>query len=381
MKRVLHIASFTGNIGDNASNVGFRKILFHFFPDGCEFTSLELRKFYTNYTRPDKRFFDKEFADLANQHDLVVFGGGGILSFDVEHSVTGTTIDIGENVWGQIRTPVLITSVGVIASDNIPAGNQEKFQKFIQFLLTRERTMLAFRNDGSRALIEHWVDKERPQAIPEILDSGFFYDASGKTYDALPQRYIAINLSSEQIHRGGGEILIDEDTYYNEIRKVLQHILDITDLTIVFVPHIHGDLSATIKALQGLLDYSIRERVQVAPHVQSDKGADLLFSIYKNSTLTLGTRFHSNVCSLAMGVPTVGLIAQPRVRAMYESLGLHDSYVLLDGEFGDGLIEKIGRILGGKELVTLATRDSVIEAERQKTVNQYKDFFSSLGLL
>ena len=56
--KLLHIASFTGNIGDNCSHNGFRNIL-----DSIDFKvnklkKLEIRDFYNNRDIRYKKYFD-----------------------------------------------------------------------------------------------------------------------------------------------------------------------------------------------------------------------------------------------------------------------------------------------------------------------------------
>lgn len=55
---ILHIASFSGNIGDNISHIGFENILSQLHIN-LDITRLEIRKFYNNYNLGDKRFFDQ----------------------------------------------------------------------------------------------------------------------------------------------------------------------------------------------------------------------------------------------------------------------------------------------------------------------------------
>ena len=43
--KILHLASFTGNIGDNANHSGFR-YWFEKYNDEAEWTELEIREFY-----------------------------------------------------------------------------------------------------------------------------------------------------------------------------------------------------------------------------------------------------------------------------------------------------------------------------------------------
>ena len=73
--RILHIASFNGNIGDNASHIGLRNIL-KTLGVIATIDQIEIRRFYKNYSLFDKQSFDEDFVKMANQYDLVVFGGG-----------------------------------------------------------------------------------------------------------------------------------------------------------------------------------------------------------------------------------------------------------------------------------------------------------------
>ncbi len=54
---VLHIASFCGNVGDNANHYGLRKKLSYIFPENVVYDELEIRRFYKNYDGKDKLFF------------------------------------------------------------------------------------------------------------------------------------------------------------------------------------------------------------------------------------------------------------------------------------------------------------------------------------
>ena len=47
--KILHLASFNGNVGDNASHMGLYNFLNDINPD-CNFDQIEIRKFYKNYT-------------------------------------------------------------------------------------------------------------------------------------------------------------------------------------------------------------------------------------------------------------------------------------------------------------------------------------------
>ena len=53
--RILHVASFSGNIGDNASHMGLRKVL-SILIDNPEITELEIRDYYCNAPLRNKKY-------------------------------------------------------------------------------------------------------------------------------------------------------------------------------------------------------------------------------------------------------------------------------------------------------------------------------------
>jgi polysaccharide pyruvyl transferase WcaK-like protein len=377
--KILHLSSFVGNIGDNASHIGFHTILSRFFPGGYQITQLEVRKSYGIYTLPDRWRFDDRFAALANQHDLLVIGGGVFLNFWIRNSVTGTTLDISADVWAKIKTPTLITSVGCVPNSEIPEGNVDKFRNFLDLLLASRNTVLAVRNDGSKGVLAEYVGKSYAERLPEVLDSAFFFNTSENPYHALPRKYIAVNVTLDQIRARWGTIQVDEEIYYDELQKVMTHLLTNTDFDLVFVPHIYTDHLAIARVLSGINDFHVRSRIQIAPYVQGDAGCKLLFSVYKASGLVVGTRFHSNVCSLAMDVPGIGLVALDTVKNMYDGLHLSDRYVRLDRRFGDDLIAKIRAALENRtDLIQTSKREC--DVKRAQTIDMYDRFFSQLGL-
>lgn len=101
--KILHLASHYGNIGDNASHLGLYNIFNEINFIKYEIEKLEIRRFYKNYSLPDKLFFDSDFIRYANKFDLLIIGGGGFLDFWVENSQTGTTIDISIQDFSKIN--------------------------------------------------------------------------------------------------------------------------------------------------------------------------------------------------------------------------------------------------------------------------------------
>jgi hypothetical protein len=373
--KILHVASFIGNIGDNASHLGLRivlnKLISHY-----EISPLEMRKFYGNYRHDDKLRFDEKFVEYANGFDMMIIGGGGFLDYWVQGSRSGTTIDIAPELVGALAVPTLITSVGCMPHKDVPEGNVEKFRRFLDAVASNPKLRLAVRNDGSKLALRCDIGERYGERVPEVLDHGFFYD-SARRPDILPDGdYVAVNITSDQIRMNStlrGEL--DSDRYYSELAVVCRHVTQELGLHIVFVPHIHSDLGAISELVGRLDDFTIREKVTVAPCIQGDDGANWLFGVYKHSRLVLATRLHANICSLAMGRPTLGLVAIDRVKHIYDGLGRPDDCVVLDGVFSRALCRKVDSVL-------LEDAHPLVELESKKrfSLELYRRWFGELGL-
>ena len=374
--RILHVASFVGNIGDNASHIGLSYILSQLFTDHV-IDQVEIRRFYQSYRLADKAQFDSDFVAMANQYDLLIIGGGGFLDYWVEHSQTGTTIDINPNLLADLSVPTLISSIGCAPHKAVPKGNIEKFRRFLDAIIAQPNIALAVRNDGSVKAIAKDIGVDYLPHITEILDHGFFYPQ--QPLAALPlQHYVAINITQDQLSmlREDGEI-IDTAAYYSQMAQVVDFLCRQKKQQVVLVPHIPSDLTAINTLLAKLDDNLVRRFVSVAPLLQGDVGARFNFAVYANSDLVLASRLHANICSLAQSKPTIGLIALDRVAYIYQQLGLEQFSVNLTGAFAQQLISKIEAI-GEFNLPHLQQQ---LAAKREQTLAFYKQTFSRLGLL
>ena len=270
--RILHIASFNGNIGDNASHIGFRNIL-KTLGIIATIDQIEIRRFYKNYSLFDKQSFDEDFIKKANQYDLVVFGGGGFLDYWVPNSETGTTIDISLDLFQQLLVPVLFTSIGCIPHKEVPEGNVEKFSRFVNAILEKKNAALAVRNDGSKIILKSVLGDTIACKIPQLLDNGFFYKSHRKFSRITDGKYIAINVTKDQLlmkNQTIGEV--NAEHFNQQLRLYIDTIIKNTNLNIVFIPHIFSDLEAIQHALRGINDYLIRTRVIIAPYIQGNYG-------------------------------------------------------------------------------------------------------------
>ncbi len=338
--KLLHIASFIGNIGDNASHLGLGNILNEISTEKPEIEHLEIRKFYKNYTLADNLKFDESFADYANTFDGIIIGGGGFLDYWVPGSGTGTTLDIPQSVIRKIKRPLIISSVGALPHQAVPEGNEVRFKKFLDVALEQDNLFIALRNDGSFENIQENFGQDYAERMHKILDNAFFYSPPIRER-LVEQEYVAINLAPDQLSMHSKlHAPLEVDDFYQQIKQVIEHCISSLGLHVVLVPHIQADMTAILKVIQSLESFTARTMVSVAPCIQGNWGAEQLLSIYQNSKFVIATRFHANVCSTAMQKATIGIAVLDRVGFMYDSIGMNQAYVLPGEKLAEELIAK-----------------------------------------
>lgn len=340
---ILHVASFLGNIGDNASHMGFARILDHVLGQ-FEITRVEIREFYKNRPVGERRCFDQEFVDYANGFDLLVIGGGGFFDYWVEGSATGTTIDIAPATLDRLTVPTLFASIGSHPHKPVPPGNIEKFSRFIEQVGGRKNMHILPRSDGSIRQLAMMVSSNSFARLEEILDNGFFYEQQVfDRYPVLGERpYVAWSITADQLSMNAG--LQDERIvarYYENLAEAIIAISQNTGLRHVFVPHISGDLAAIVKLMGHLPDRLLRSEVLVAPYGEGDLAAQFAFNVYRESRVTVGMRFHANVCPIALGVDTIGLGVLERIRYIYDHFEIPGRCVDVTTDFASDLASKV----------------------------------------
>lgn len=374
--KILHVASFTGNIGDNASHLGLYNVLKTVLGDRLDIEQVEIRRFYKKYSLADKMNFDLEFTQKANAKDLLILGGGGFLDYWVPNSETGTTFDMSDEILDKLIVPTLFVSVGCMPHQPVPEGNIDKFHHFLQKVGSKKNMRIAVRNDGSILEIKRLFGSEFEGIITEILDNGFFYEPSLKfSCRLLEKPYIAINTTFDQLTMKNRMIgNINYSQLREELLSLLQRIIDETDYSLVFVPHIFKDLQAFRELLEGMNDFYIRSRVAIAPYLQGNYGCNYLMSVYNQADSVLSMRFHANVCPLSMGKRTVGLAALDRVVHMYNSIGKSSDCIPVNEKFADKVYKKMIDISPNNS-------DTLISERKVQSLNTYMKLLSEIGLL
>jgi polysaccharide pyruvyl transferase WcaK-like protein len=360
--KILHLASFEGNLGDNANIESIQAALRRGL-GGIEFTRLEMREFHWR-----QRHFDKDFAALANAHDLVVIGGGNYFEVWVEHSCSGMTVDIPFEILTDIQPPILFYGLGFDPSMGYSESTLAKSRAYFEYLLAApDRYLVTVRNDGSREELARLHGAMLAERIPEVPDGGFFIATPPQSQPWLPPgvSYLAINLAGDMLelrHPGGQSLTPDQ--FCDEFAAALTRLAERhPGLALVFVPHIFRDLALIAAVIERLADPLRRRRVYVAPYTHGSGPHEAVFGLYAGAAAALGVRFHANVCPIALGVPTIGLVNYPQIAALYRKLGIPERAVdIRMAGFGERLITATDGVLahpdfavGQNRVITEAT--------------------------
>jgi hypothetical protein len=335
--RVLHLASFAGNIGDLANHAGARRMLTEQLSFSFKFTNLEIREFYWKQVS-----FDDGFVEYANSFDLLLIGGGNYFELWVDGSATGTSIDITPERLAKIRVPTLFFALGVDTGQGYSSQSVQRFKRLITTILESDNLFLCVRNDGSANALCEVVGEQTAARIPVMPDGGFFADPAGCRVGNTNNNRIGINIAGDMLQRRFDRGL-NAESFLRELADSCLTLMNINPaLHIDLVPHIWRDCALIAQLLPIFPDPYLRRRITVGRLEPSEAGLAGFLQSYRGFDLVLGMRFHANVCPIGMGVPARGLLNYPQVEHLYEEIGMSERAIdVRDAGFGAHLVEGV----------------------------------------
>ena len=79
----------------------------------------------------------------------------------------------------------------------------------------------------------------------------------------------------------------------------------------------------------------------MAPYLHGMGSEKRIFALYEHAQLTMGMRFHSNVCSIGLNTPSIALLTYRKVYDLCNGLDLEDRALWVNEKgFADQLLEK-----------------------------------------
>ena len=361
--RALHLASFDGNIGDNANHNGFYRHLQEIPGFRFEIESLEIREFYWK-----QRFFDESFVELANRYDLLIIGGGNYFELWVEHSPTGTSIMIEPELFKKIKPPVFFNALGVDPGQGASPEACKRFRDFLSIVLDDPKNFLSVRNDGSMEALGEHIGAEFASHVTWTPDAGVCIEVDEDFSVIKPnRRYMAINLAGDMLEtRFPGSIgYIDSEAFSSAFAEVCEQMLSegVVD-EILFIPHIYIDLLFINSILGHIPGSVIRRNISVAPMLHGEGSERKVFALYQNAVISLCMRFHANLCSIGLGTPTIGLCNYRQIEKLYKELKLEQYLIKTNKpDFSKKLTEKIRKIFKDYDAEKKFFEDNALQAK------------------
>lgn len=347
--RILHVASFNGNIGDGANHNGFISELKKYVMEDLEITQLEIRKFYKNWGECS---FDDDFVALANKFDLVIFGGGGFFEVLWDYSETGVTINLPPRQLKKIKSKIIFNGLGVKIPKEVGEERIQKFKYFLDYCKEANNILLTVRNDGSLETLENCFGKEYCSDIVKIPDGGFFVKPYTNRFVEFNENepFVAVNLAGDELEKRFPENSLQ--CFNEQFSKWIQVFLERhIAYRIVFIPHIMSDYQLIYQVCQLIPDKIVRQRVTVAPYLCGEACNGLHnIGLYGKAEFQIGMRYHSNICSIAQLTPTISLVSEKRLSDLYADMNMTDRCVDVDDkELCDKLLILTRDIINNKE--------------------------------
>lgn len=370
--RVLHLASFAGNIGDLVNHAGARRMLVECLDFALEFTDLEIREFYWK-----QRSFDDAFVDYANSFDLLIVGGGNYFELWVDQSATGTSIDIAPERLAKLRVLTLFFALGVDTGQGYSTQSVQRFNAFMATIIERRSFFACVRNDGSALALREVLGEATAARIPTMPDGGFFVDPAGCCPADTDSDRIGINIAGDMLERRFDRDL-DTEGFLRELAGACCALMDARpELRIDFMPHIWRDSVLITQLLPMIPDPYLRRRIAVGRLEPGETGLTSFLQSYRSFDLVLGMRFHANVCPIGMGVPARGLLNYPQVERLYEEISMADRLIdVRVAGFGKSLVDVVLSDLADLSAQRQLCIERVVQLRRQAhaTLTQVDDW-------
>lgn len=370
--KAAHLASFLGNIGDIANHESFYKCFKEQVNSDLSIEQIEIRDFYRNN---QKKSFDKEFVEKINQFDLFIIGGGNFFELCWDYSENGTTFNISNNLLKDIKVPILINAIGIDDNKGVSKENIEKFRFFLNTLFHYTNVYFSVRNDGSYEIFEKYYP-EYIHKIKEIPDFGFFLNELQKFKENLKTssyKTIGINIAKDMDNIRYSNVKYDE--FLKGMADFVKYVLETTEYNISLFPHIQSDYEIILKVLELVDHKDKRMRTNIAGLIR-DRELDT-FLLYQECEIVFATRFHANICSIALNIPTFGIITYPKHGVVYEKINLSDrKFDLKNMLIFDEMRQQIKLCLNNDYIIKVKNQYSqsleVLKKQKDKYLNDIK---------
>ncbi len=316
--KILHIASFAGNIGDIINHEGFYDMLGHKLD--FEVDKVEIRKFYRNSMECK---FDYGFAQKVNKYNALVIGGGGFFDVKWNESATGTTLDMSNDFLDAVKIPVVFNALGVHfdrkTNCELAIAN---FRQFLDTIMAKENVLISIRNDRSLNRLSE-IYPNIDENIMVVPDAGFFFPTSRnkKAGENKGFKRIGLNITNDLFdynYTNG----VTEEIFNQEIIKLIGELIK-KNYRIKLFAHTPQDIETIYMLYERLGATNFRYYVEIAPYKPFNISDAYDYSEqYKECDLVISMRFHGNIISMDNRIPIIALSGHEQISSLFQELKL-----------------------------------------------------------
>lgn len=317
--KILHVASFNGNIGDVLSHAGLYRILerdLGIFSNIIE--RLDLRRFY-KIEGEYRLKFNLECAQMFNAYDLIIIGGGGFLKQQFESSISGNTFDFDAEFLRTLKSRVLFCSIGgVNPFDTVSSTAFQKTEAFLRMIASDERFMLLLRSDGSlkNSFVLRELQASKADNINEIFDSAYLNQGLLKK---LKSNSVVINIGYDQAvayEKGITDVISRTANLVKAIHEIDQAAM------IYFVPHTYYDVRSFVNLYEALPEAINRNNLKCLETFTMMGDLRGIIDVYSRARLVLTGRFHSAAFAFLYNGNFLPLYKFDRTECQLKALGM-----------------------------------------------------------
>ncbi len=299
--KALHLAIYDRNIGDNALNYVIDSIFKNEF------------EIYDIYNIFKKTLDDEKTLKFLNSYDVLIIGGGGLLSSHVPgKKVTkwGTAIRIPLE---ELKSKKVFYSLGYnnFYPDIVPA---RKLVKQLKYIIEDKDSYISLRNDESKERLKPYVDSPKIKTVP---DAGTFFPIVKGEEDT-----IVINVAMDS-----PGVRYENNNALNTIYRILQPF---RGDKVGFIFHTPDD--SRIMNNRIFNDFLHNFKVKVFPFDNAFDKTEESWSYYGQAKFVIGTRGHTQIICAGNSIPCFSIGSHPKIEGYARHNDLLDYYCHIDGK-------------------------------------------------
>jgi polysaccharide pyruvyl transferase WcaK-like protein len=184
-----------------------------------------------------------------------------------------------------------------------------------------ETTFVSVRNDGAILQISDLCGAEATTHVTDLPDAAFFLGDRFVSNEG--DTIIGVNLACDmpELRYARG----DSSCFLDAVASAMTFVRDyVPDVRFRMFAHVFSDYAILADLLGRLPDAVRRESVEVYGYAPNNQGALATAAGYAGCSMAIGTRFHSNVVPIGLGIPSLGLDTYPQVQRLFTDLDLSD---------------------------------------------------------